>query len=108
MGAMDRHGLPGGAERATVLVAMSRAEPEQRQLVGFLADLGYEVVTAADGEAALNALDSAHVDAVIADARMHRLDGLNLLDRVMRRDPEICVVLISETADLNLATEAIR
>jgi DNA-binding NtrC family response regulator len=105
---MDRHGQTALGERAAVLVAMGRAEPEQRRLVGFLTDLGYEVVTAADGEAALNALDSTHVDAVIADARMHRLDGLNLLDRVLRRDPEICVILVSETADLSLATEAIR
>jgi len=109
---MDRHGHTNGderrEERAAVLVAMGREKPEQRRLIHFLAEQGYGVITAADGEAALNALDSTHVDAVIADARMHRVDGLNLLDRVIRRDPEICVVLISETADLDLATEAIR
>jgi len=105
---MEARGLEPGAERATVLVATARDKAEERRLVELLTDQGYEIVTAADGEAALNALDSTHVDAVIADARMHRIDGLNLLDRVMHRDPEICFILISEKADVDLATETIR
>jgi DNA-binding NtrC family response regulator len=107
---MERPGLlpAGGAAAATVLVAWSRNKAEERRLVEFLTQQGFEIVTAPDGEAALNAIDSTHVDAVIADARTHRIDGLNLLDLVRRRDPEICFILISETADLDLATEAIR
>ncbi len=104
---MDRSELPG-QPGATVLVATSRDKVEERRLVDFLARQGYEIVSAADGEAALNVIDSRHVDAVIADARTHRIDGFNLLAQARQRDPEICFILVSETADLDLATEAIR
>jgi len=105
---MERLGLSPEEGKATVLVATSRDKAEERRLVEFLTQQGYEIVSAPDGEAALNAIDLGHVDAVIADARIHRIDGLNLLDLVRRRDPEICFILMSETADLDLATEAIR
>ena len=105
---MEETSLAPAAERATVLVATARDKAEERRLTEFLTDQDYDIVTAADGEAALNALDSTHVDAVIADARVHRIDGLNLLDRVLRRDPAICFILISEKADVDLATEALR
>src|SRR5688572_21005106 len=104
---MDRAGLPG-EPGATVLVASSRKGAAERRLIEFLAQQGYEIASAGDGEAAVNAIDSGHVDSVIAGARMHRIDALNLLSQARRRDPEICFILISDTADLDLATEAIR
>jgi DNA-binding NtrC family response regulator len=105
---MEPQGHPPTAGRSTVLVATARDKAEERRLVEFLTEQGFQIVTAADGEAALNILDSVQVNAVIADARMHRIDGLNLLDLARRREPEICFILVSETADLDLATEAIR
>jgi DNA-binding NtrC family response regulator len=99
---------PQAGEEPTVLVVTSRDKVAERHLVEFLSDRGYQIVRAADGEAALNAFDSTHFDAVIADVRTHRIDGLNLLDRFHRRDPEVCFILISETVDLDLATEAMR
>src|SRR5262245_26669918 len=47
----------------------------------------YEVVTAADPELALDCLDRLPVEVVIADERMPRMNGSDLLEEVHRRWP---------------------
>lgn len=44
---------------------------------------GYDVVTACDGEDALNMLDSKHVDLILLDVMMPRMDGYELA-RILR------------------------
>jgi CheY-like chemotaxis protein len=58
---------------------------------------GYGVVTAGDGLAALEALQSATPDLVIADIIMPRLDGWGLLARLRAEHPGIPIVLLSAT-----------
>jgi two-component system response regulator ChvI len=43
---------------------------------------GYNVLTAADGEAAWNILTTTHVDAVVSDLRMPRMSGGLLCERM--------------------------
>ncbi len=47
---------------------------------------GYEVHAVADGEAVLRALDEHHIDVLITDLRMPKLDGMRVLasDRLSR------------------------
>lgn len=56
---------------------------------------GYEVVEAADGEAALSIAQDAPADAVIADLWMPRLDGIDLLKALRRARPNLKVIAIS-------------
>ena len=51
---------------------------------GFLEAEGYRVLLAGDGEEALELLQQRHVDAVISDVRMPRMDGLELTRRIRR------------------------
>ena len=51
-----------------------------------LNNAGYEVVEAADGQEAIEQLDSGKIDMLITDLNMPRLDGLDLI-RHVRRSP---------------------
>jgi CheY-like chemotaxis protein len=45
---------------------------------------GYEVVTASDGFEALRVLKNDDVKVIVTDLKMPKLDGMGLLDRVIR------------------------
>ena len=69
--------------------------------------MGYEVVTATDGMAALN-LCSEHVfDLVLCDIRMPKLSGLSFLKNARNRNPESVrrVIFVSAFADSTMKRE---
>jgi len=86
-------------------------ERDIRELVaGVLEDEGYETRTAADSDAALEAIATRRPSLVLLDVWLHgsRLDGLELLDELKRRDPSIPVIVISGHGNLDTAVSAIR
>jgi len=86
-------------------------EKDIRELVaGVLQDEGYETRLAADSDAALEAIASRRPSLVLLDVWLHgsRLDGLDLLDELKRRDPSIPVIVISGHGNLDTAVAAIR
>ena len=72
---------------------------DERNIVDFLSDLlrdeGFKVVQAYDGIMALEEIDRATPDLVIADVMMPRLDGLALLRLVEAREKPIPFILMS-------------
>ena len=86
-------------------------ERDIRELVaGVLQDEGYETRLAADSDAALEAIAERRPSLVLLDVWLHgsRLDGLDLLDELKRRDPSIPVIVISGHGNLDTAVSAIR
>jgi two-component system nitrogen regulation response regulator NtrX len=86
-------------------------EADIRDLVaGVLEDEGYTARTAADSDAALAALDERRPSLVLLDVWLQgsRLDGLDLLDEIKRRDPTLPVLMISGHGNLDTAVAAIR
>lgn len=59
----------------------------------------YKVVTAEDGEQALNTLELLNVDVVISDIRMPKLGGLELLAKVQQKNPDLPVILVTAFGD---------
>src|SRR5436309_2017094 len=62
---------------------------------------GYEMVTAADGEAALEAIKTQQPDLILLDVMMPKLDGIEVCRRV-RADtslPYIPIVLVTARSD---------
>jgi two-component system, NtrC family, nitrogen regulation response regulator NtrX len=86
-------------------------ERDIRELVaGVLEDEGYATRGAADSDAALEAIADRRPSLVLLDVWLQgsRLDGLELLDEIKRRDPSIPVLVISGHGNLDTAVAAIR
>ena len=86
-------------------------EADIRDLVsGVLEDEGYSVRTAGDSTAALNAIEERRPSMVLLDVWLQgsRLDGLQILQEIKRRDPSIPVLLISGHGNLDTAVAAVR
>lgn len=86
-------------------------ELDIRELVaGVLQDEGYETRAAGDSDAALEAIAVRRPSLVLLDVWLQgsRLDGLDLLDEIKRRDPSIPVLVISGHGNIDTAVAAIR
>ncbi len=86
-------------------------EADIRELVaGVLEDEGFAPRTAANSDDALTALDERRPSLVILDIWLQgsRLDGLELLDEIKRRDASIPVLIISGHGNIDTAVAAIR
>ena len=86
-------------------------EQDIRDLVaGVLEDEGYAPRTAADSSEALAALSERRPSLVLLDVWLQgsKLDGLQLLDEIKRRDPSLPVLVISGHGNLDTAVAAIR
>jgi two-component system response regulator AtoC len=69
---------------------------------------GYDVATAADGDAALEELREGGADVVVTDLVMPQRDGLSLLREIQARNPEIPVIVITAHGTVDSAVEALR
>jgi len=69
---------------------------------------GYEVIAVEDGQAALEAIEAHHVDVVITDLRMPRVDGMELLKRVTASNPDVPVIMITAHGTVDTAVEALK
>lgn len=86
-------------------------ELDIRELVaGVLEDEGYDARVAADSDSALEAVAVRRPSLVLLDVWLQgsKLDGLELLDEIKRRDPSIPVLVISGHGNLDTAVAAIR
>jgi two-component system nitrogen regulation response regulator NtrX len=86
-------------------------EADIRELVaGVLEDEGYAVRSAADSSGALDAIDERRPSLVLLDVWLQgsKLDGLQLLEQIKRRDPTLPVLMISGHGNLDTAVAAIR
>jgi two-component system nitrogen regulation response regulator NtrX len=86
-------------------------EADIRELVsGVLEDEGYAVRSAADSTAALEAIEERRPSLLLLDVWLQgsRLDGLQILQEVKRRDPNLPVLMISGHGNLDTAVAAVR
>ena len=100
-------GTPGRGERSeTVLLAED--EPMVREIVGMtLRELGFDVIEAGDGAAALAAAATAPpVALLVTDVAMPRMDGRELAERLREQAPELRVLFVSGYSDAALGDAA--
>jgi len=86
-------------------------EADIRELVsGVLEDEGYAVRAAGDSTATLDAIEERRPSMVLLDVWLQgsRLDGLQLLQEIKRRDPTLPVLMISGHGNLDTAVAAVR
>lgn len=78
----------------------------RESLSGILEDEGYQVRTAPDGQAALDAVTERVPSLVLLDIWMPGMDGLEVLSRLKRRVPDLPVVMISGHGTIETAVQA--
>lgn len=92
------------------VLVVNEMETMRRLLAEVLEQQGFTVVQASDGVQALCEMERRHVDVVVTDYHMPRLNGLDLLRQSQMVWPEIPVILFSElewdTSDLTEARGA--
>jgi DNA-binding NtrC family response regulator len=80
----------------------------RKALERFLVGLKYSVHTAADGEEALDVLKSETIDLALVDLVMPRMDGVELIRRMKREQPEIVPIVLTGFGTITSAVEAMR
>ena len=95
----------GGKERILVVDDEANARQALRDI---LSEEGYEVVEAADGEDALQLMQSFAPAAVLADVRMPRMDGITLLRKAREQGSDSVFVMMTAFASVEAAVEAMR
>lgn len=99
--------MPEQTATAEILL-VERAPEAARRIMSYLDEHGYAVEWVDDGEKAFNRLDARSFDVLITELNAHRIKGMRLLELALERSPEMCVILITEEPDVELATEAMR
>jgi signal transduction histidine kinase len=74
----------------------------------FLLDAGYMVLTAENGEKALEIYGQSPTPITIADIKMPAMDGIELLNRIKRINPEAEVIMITGHGDMDLAIKSLK
>jgi two-component system response regulator PilR (NtrC family) len=73
-----------------------------------LADAGYQVIQAADGEAALKALDGFAFDVIVSDLRLPGVDGRQVIESALQRYPAIVAIVVTGYGTLKDAVDMIK
>jgi two-component system response regulator AtoC len=95
------------ADRFRVLVIDD--DPGVRDYMeALVARQGYEVSVAADGEEALKNLETSQPDLITLDVVLPGMDGLQTLDKLKQRLPEVPVVMLSGHGQARNIVEAMR
>src|SRR4051812_34344180 len=99
--------MSADAPRMRLLVAED--DPDLRETLGeaFRGE-GYDVVLAADGDGAINALPSGDFDVVVTDVQMPGADGLAVLRASKESAPDTEVVVTTGFASVAIAIECLR
>ncbi len=94
-------------DTATIFLVDDETSVRQA-LTEMLNVFGYNVEAHQTAEGLLQSLDPRQVGCIVADVRMPRMDGIELVHELSRRDVAVPVVVISGHADIAMAVAAIK
>ena len=84
-------------------------EPNLRKILAAqLGRDGYDVLTAEDGVQGLAVLRENHIDLVVTDLKMPKMDGMQLLREAVREYPGLPIVMITAHGTIDTAVEALK
>ncbi len=94
--------------KSSVSVLIVDDEQMMRSLLEkILAREGYKIHSVEDGVAALEYLKEHHIDIVISDMKMPRMDGFELLGIVKKEYPHIGVIIMTAYGDTYTVKDAL-
>ena len=84
-------------------------EPGILRVLGIsLADRGYRVLTAENGEEALRVFHEARPEVILTDIKMPGMDGIELLKRIKAESPNTEVIMITGHGEMELAIQSLK
>ncbi len=96
-------------KREPLQILIADDETNMRKVIrAMLEHDGYEVNEARDGEEALHTLADNHIDIVITDLKMPKLDGMELLKKVNELYEGVPVIMITAHGTVDTAVEALK
>src|SRR6266576_2900701 len=93
--------------RKTTLV-VDDEKPQRDILQEILTSAGYDVTSAASGEAALKFAKERSFDLALTDLKMTGMDGIELLQHLLAGDSSIIVILLTAHGTIDSAKDALR
>src|SRR5205809_2556508 len=94
-------------DRTTVLV-VDDEDGIRQALTRFLSRLGYHVQAASNASEALQRLAEHHPEAMLCDIRMPGTSGLELLPKVLARDPDLAILMLTAIDEPRTAIECLK
>ena len=70
--------------------------------------MGYEAVPVRTGEQAIKQMEQAAADIILLDLNLPVMSGLDVLEKVHKRWPQTCVIIMTGFGDLEAAKAAIH
>jgi len=84
-------------------------EADVREVLSIsLSDMGYKVFATENGEKALHIFKEVNPPIVLTDIKMPGMDGIELLRRVKRENPDTEIVMITGHGDMDLAIKSLK
>src|SRR3984893_3438506 len=94
------------ARKSILVVDDEKSQREILELI--LSEEGYDVTTAASGEAAIKFAKDRRFDLALTDLKMTGMDGIELLQHLLAFDSSIIVILLTAHGPIESAKEALR
>lgn len=77
-----------------------------KRLQQYLSKEGHTIETFVDSRSAIDRIEGKRFDIVVTDIRMDNIDGMEVLDRVVKKKEGTRVILITGYATIEIAREA--
>jgi two-component system NtrC family response regulator len=77
-------------------------------LSAILEEEGFETFTANSGGEALEVLENTDIDLVLTDMKMPSMDGIELLEKIKAKDPDLPVIMMTAHGTVDKAVEAMQ
>lgn len=90
------------------LLVVDDEEIARKNLEHILTRENYEVVTASNAPEAMKRMEENEFDVVLSDLRMGKVDGMELLEKIRIKYPDVKVIMVTGYATIDSAIEAMR
>jgi DNA-binding NtrC family response regulator len=102
--------MPTAASKAEapVVLVVDDEDGIRQALERFLTRLGYRVVEAASGSAALERIAADHPQAMLCDIRMPHMTGVELVPKALAADADLAIVMLTAIDEPRTAIECMK
>jgi len=99
---------PAAKPEPTTVLVVDDEEGIRQALDRFLSRLGYKVIQAESGPAALERLGAHQANAMLCDIRMPQMSGTDLVPKALAADPDLAIIMLTAIDEPRTAVECLK